>query len=289
MTTAAANDVPEGVHRRGPGWRASLRLRFGVREGATRLVERVHDGPLIVQRPFFPEGKRRCHAYIVHPPGGIVGGDTLDLRVDVADGAEALLTTPGATKVYRNDGRAPTIRQHLTVGDGSTLEWLPQEVIAFDGCDARIATRVILEARAIYLGWDVLCLGRPAAGEAYRHGRLDQHLVIQREDRLLLDERLSLDGDGAALGAPWGLGRRTTLANLVAVAPGEVSPQLVSAVRAVLPGSELASATRVSGALVVRVLGDSAREAHALLREVWQVARPALLGCQPVSPRIWAT
>jgi urease accessory protein len=264
-------------------------LRFGVRQGRTRLVERVHDGPLVVQRPFYPEADGRCHVYIVHPPGGIVGGDELALRVDVTEGGQALLTTPSATKLYRNDGRTPALTQHFTVSDGSTLEWLPQELIAFDGSDARIETRIILEEHATYLGWDVLCLGRPAAGEAYRRGRLSQHLQIRREDRLLLDERLSFDAGGPVLGAPWGLGHRTTLANLVAVVPGEVSSQLLAEVRAALAGSDQAAATRVSGALVVRVLCDNALEAHAVLRAVWQVARPALIGSPTVPPRIWAT
>jgi urease accessory protein len=290
MTTAIPTPEETGTTPdHGPGWRADLRLRFGVREGRTRIIERVHDGPLVVQRPYYPEVGGRCHAYIVHPPGGIVGGDELTLRVDVTEGGQALLTTPSATRLYRNDGRTPSISQHLTVSDGSTLEWLPQELIAFDGSDARIETRVILEERATYLGWDILCLGRPAAGERYRRGRLRQRLQVRREDHSLLDELLTLEADGPVLGAPWGLGRRSTLANLVAVAPGEVSAQQLASVRAALPGTGQAAATRVSGALVVRVLSDSAREAHAVLQAAWQVARPMLIGSPPVAPRIWAT
>jgi urease accessory protein len=219
----------------------------------------------------------------------VVGGDELTLRVDVTDGAQALLTTPAATKLYRNHGRTASLTQQFTITDSSILEWLPQETIAFDGSDACLATRVILGDRASYVGWDILCLGRPAAGEAYECGSLSQHLEIRREERLLLNERLAIDAAGPGLKEPWGLSGHVTLASLVAVTPGEVTPALVHAIRAVLPDSVLAGATRVSGALVVRILCDSAREAHGLLRAAWWVARPALLGCPPVAPRIWAT
>jgi urease accessory protein len=287
--TASTRDRPAAGPDLRPGWRASLRLRLGPRHGGTRILERVHEGPLLVQRPFYPEADGRCHAYIVHPPGGVVGGDRLAVRVDVTDGGQALLTTPSATRLYRDGGRSATVSQHLTVSDGSTLEWLPQETIAFDGSHARLATSVILEPEATYLGWDVLCLGRPASGEDYALGDMSQRLEIRREGRLLIDERLVIDAAGPELRAPWGLGRHTTLANLVAVVPGEVPVHLLASVRAILPASGLAAVTRVSGALVVRALCDSARDAHELLRAVWQVTRPALIGREPVAPRIWTT
>jgi urease accessory protein len=289
MTVAAVtSDGTGAVPDHGPDWSASLRLRFGLRQGGTRLLERVHDGPLVVQRPSYPEADGRCHVSIVHRRGGIADGDEMAMRVDVTEGGQVLLTSPAATRLHGGAGRVPTLTHHLTVSAGSTLEWLPPGIIADDGSDARIATRVILEERARYLGWDVLSLGRAATDAISARGRLSQHLEIRREDRLLLDERLVLEAGGAVQGAPWGLGHRRTLARFVAVSAGEVSSELVADVRQVLPAG-LAAATRVSGALVVRALCENARDAHTLLRSVWQVTRPALLGCPPVAPRFWAT
>ena len=96
------------------GWRAHLRLGFthdGVR---TVISERVHEGPLYVQRPFYPEGDL-CHAYILHPPAGMVGGDRLETDVRVGTGASALITTPASAKVYRSAGPTAEIHQNLTV------------------------------------------------------------------------------------------------------------------------------------------------------------------------------
>jgi urease accessory protein len=109
------------------GWHASLRLRFADDAGTTRLTERVHVGPLRVQKALYPEGPRACQVIIVHPPGGIAGGDSLalDLRLDAQ--TEVLATSPGAAKWYRANGRVSRQDVRLRVDAGAALEWLPQE------------------------------------------------------------------------------------------------------------------------------------------------------------------
>ena len=143
-------------------WQAELHLRFNAdipphssekraangdaaqaTHGRTRLVERRHKGPLVVQRPFWPEGDP-CHVYLVHPPGGVVGGDELRIDAQLDPGAHALITTPAATKFYRCEGRISSQAQELRAA-GATLEWLPQENIFYRGADARTATRVHID------------------------------------------------------------------------------------------------------------------------------------------------
>jgi len=116
------------------GWQASLELAFAAdTSGATRLDRRAHRGPFLVQRPFFPEGREVCHVYLLHPPGGLVGGDELRLDLRVGEGARALVTTPAAGKAYRTLGPVSRQTQALSVADGAALEWLPQETIVYDG------------------------------------------------------------------------------------------------------------------------------------------------------------
>src|SRR5258708_36738420 len=107
-------------------WKAELGLSFGLSAKKSYLAEKSSDGPLVVQKALYPEGPQVCQAIVVHPPGGIAGGDRLALSIDVLPHAHAQLTTPGATKWYRTLG-APA-RQTLAarVSDGATLEGLAQ-------------------------------------------------------------------------------------------------------------------------------------------------------------------
>jgi urease accessory protein len=267
------------------GWQAELRLRFGVRAGfpGTVLLERRHRGPLVVQRPFHPEGDP-CHVYVVHPPGGVVGGDELALHARVDAGAHALITTPAATKFYRCDGRRSSQVQELHACD-ATLEWLPQENIYYRGADVRTATRVRLDGRARFIGWEIACLGLPARGEKFDAGRLALDLELWR-DRPLFIDRLRLAGEGAARDAAWGLAGQEAVGTLLAT---PASAADLDAVRALLEGWTFAAVSLVDGVLVLRALAPQAAPIRELFVAAWRVLRPAIIGRPAHAPRIWNT
>jgi urease accessory protein len=251
-----------------------------------------------VQRPFFPEGSDVCHVYVLHPPGGIVGGDRLHVTVEVDVGAHALLTTPAATKAYRAAGRPATLVNELRVAAGAVLEWLPQETILYDGSDIALATRVDLDAGAAFLGLDLLCFGLPARHEVgdggFARGRCKQAFEIRRAGEPLAIERGRFDGDAPVHGAAWGLAGAPVMGTLLAVGPDarDVAP-LLDAIRALaeaLPKGELGAATVLKGDVVAcRYVGASVERGGAFLRAAWAAARRALIGRDATPPRIWAT
>ena len=271
------------------GWSANLSLGFSARGARTVLTHRRHDGPLQVQRPFYPPGERACHVYILHPPGGVVGGDSLAIRAQVELGAHALLTTPAAGKLYRSDGASAQLSQELRVAENAWLEWLPQETIAFDGARAVSETRVALTGTAGFIGWEILCLGRPAAGEVYARGTFTQRFKIWRDGTPLWWERNALTGGAPVLHAPWGLAGRSVVATLVAVgrAPGAL-PALRELLNAEHDDGEFA-VSQLRDVLVCRYLGNSAEQARAGFIAAWRLLRPALWGIEASPPRIWST
>lgn len=261
-------------------WRADLRLGFAFHEGRSALAEKRFDGPLVVQKPLYPEGDAVCHAIVVHPPGGIAGGDELSLSVAAGPSSHALLTTPGAGKWYRSAG--PWARQALSFAVDGTLEWLPRETIFFDGARAELRTRIELGAAARYIGWEVLCLGRTGSGERFGRGELRVSTDVSRQGKLLWTERARVHGGGSLLHSPAGLAGRTVCGTLVATLE-DVEKGLVSGCR------EIAATTVLPGVLLARYLGDSSEEAMNAFIRLWTLLRPAVAGRAAVMPRIWST
>ncbi|WP_449432759.1 urease accessory protein UreD [Pseudomonas putida] len=263
------------------GWSANLQLRFIERDGVTRLGARRHFGPLLVQRPFYPEGAP-CHVYVLHPPGGIVAGDRLELDIHLEPGSHALLTMPGASKFYRSIGPTARLTQRFHLQAGSTLEWLPQDSILFSGARASLDSRFTLEPGARLLAWETLCLGRPVMGERFDQGALDSRLRIVLPEDVGLHERLRIEG--GQLGK---LGGHPLLATFCA-APADQT--LLESVRQLLeelrnPGG----ATLLGPLLVIRLLDHDNQHLQQTLQRLWHMLRPAVLGLAACPPRIWAT
>lgn len=267
------------------GWQAQLDLEFSCRGHKTVLSHRSQRGPLSVQRAFYPEGDV-CHLYVLHPPGGVVGGDTLTINTQVQKEAHSLLTTPGATKFYRSQGKTAHQQQNLHIEELATLEWLPQENIYFPGAQARMSTRIELAAGARFIGWETHCLGLPANNEIFSSGQLDLDLSLFKENRPVLLERMQITAD--RLRAPTGLRGNAVMATLIAC---PADNEMLDSIRTILPqGYEpIIAATLIEDCLLVRYLGHSTAECRKLYSQIWNELRPAILERKACPPRIWAT
>ena len=274
------------------GWHAHLKLGFTRSGKRTVLTERTHSGPLRIQKPLYPEGDEVCHAIIVHPPGGIAGGDSLDINIALAPYTHGLITTPGATKWYKaKDKTDATQTIHIHLATNATLEWLPQEAIIFNAAQAASGTVITLHEKALYFGWEVLCFGRAASGETFDTGRYRQRMTITRGRRLLWNERGTLDAGGRLMISPIGLAGHSVAGTLLA-AGRDIPQSLLDTARATLAnhaGAPRIALTRLPHVLAARYLGDSSEEAKELFVRIWSVLRPALTGRAAAVPRLWAT
>lgn len=284
----------------GAGWSARLNLRFEPREvnGATRtlMTERDHFGPLRILKPLYPEGDDICHAVIVHPPGGIVAGDSLavDLRVD--SGAHALATTPGAQKWYRSTGAAASAITRLHVADDARLEWMPQETMVFDGARARQMLEITLAPNARFFGWEMLCLGRTTRGERFATGEFRQSIRLVRADggAPLWRESMLLIGNDPLMSSPLGFRGLPVAATAWIVLPddesGLASADVLAAVRAELGDAPLAAASSPeTGLIVIKAMGDAPEAVRNLLIGVWKKIRLHVFAREAILPRIWST
>lgn len=287
MAAVAINTGDAPARTVGEGWLGWLSLDYQVRGGRTVLTRRRHEGPLLVQRSFHPEGPV-CHNYIIHPPGGLAGGDRLSLDVRIGPGGHALLTTPAAAKFYRTERAAAVQEQTFDVEDGAALEFLPMESILHGRSDTVLRNRFRLASDARLCTWDILCLGRPGSGDHFEGARCRQELVVERAGAPLLHECLNLAHGDPLLDRPWGLDGHPVIATLVAApASGGLEARLREAL--VVPERVRLGVTRMNDVLVLRCLAPGAEIARGVLEQAWRELREPVLSRPPSPPRIWKT
>lgn len=274
-------------------WHAFLRLKFAKTARGVRLVEKAHFGPLYIQKPFYPEGLETPHAYILHPPGGLVSGDTLDVRIDVEKDAHALCTTPGAGRMYkaRNDLSPQKQSTKLNVAEGGVIEWLPLEAILFPSAHAVIENEIRLQEKSHCIFWDVVSLGLPANKEAFSVGSFNQSVKLYRNNRLILQERFLInDATRFLLNEHAGL-QGNVIQGVMLAGPlkdGEV--ELIEKLRAIADDAdELAGVSMVSSFIVIRALGACSEKMRNFFTKCWQEVRPVILNKEACPPRIWKT
>lgn len=290
------NPLPLAQNTLEPGWKARLDMVLAKKDGKTVLEHVSHEGPLRIQRPFYPEGEAVCHLYLLHPPGGMVTGDALNVCVALESGAHALVTTPSAGKIYRADASLRKQRQQveLRLQSEAVLEWLPQEAIIFNGARGEVSTVLELAPDAQALLWDVVCLGRPASGEVFSAGHLVQKLLLRRGDKTIYRERNFFAGGGALLSQPWGMNGQPVSGTCIAtcVLEESVLVELREELSSLVCEGVMA-VSQVDQCLLARYLGPSAEECRKGFDQVRTVVRP-LLGkntntSESSRPRIWNT
>ena len=274
-------------------WQASLSLDYRLQEGRSIAAFR-HEGPLRILQSLYPQGQAICHNVLVHPPGGLVGGDTLDIQVKVGPGAHGLITTPGATRFYRSMGELALQRTSLVLEPGARLEWLPMEALCYSGCLAENRLQMRLAPGAELIGWDVTALGLPQAGQPFVAGQLRQHLALEG---LWLERALLKASDTTLMDSPLALAGRRCIGTVFLLSGSAMArdrrEHLLDLARSTIAEHALAASAGVTApneqVLALRVLAPLVEPAMDLMRRIWQVWRRGAWDLEAQAPRIWST
>lgn len=274
-------------------WEARLNLDFKISKGRSYLAKNLHFGPLVLQKTLHPEGETVCHGVVIHPPGGVAGGDELMLQVEVNKSAHALLTTPGAGKWYKANGHRAKQNLQFNVHEDAKFEWLPQENILFDGAQVEFSAIANLAANAKYAAWEILCFGRQAQSEQWETGSMLQQLHIRREGKLIWNECAALIPTNRTFKSIVGLHGNVVSASFI-VAAGAVPKKVLNACQAIKPKQLLDvdakyGVTALPEVFAARYVGQSSQCAREYFENIWHLLRPWYAGREAVRPRIWNT
>jgi urease accessory protein len=287
------------------GWRASLELEYGERQGKTIPLLRRHEGPLRVQKGYYAEAPTAplpWHQYIVHPPGGIAAGDQLTIRVHAQEHSHVLITTPGAAKWYRGDEASTPANQRVSLtASNAVLEWLPLETIFFSGASAQSAISIACDAQSSVIAADVTCFGRPASNETFDRGSIRLSMQLEVEGERVFFEQSHLVGGSGQFSSLTGLAQFPVMGQLIATSPRFHADDLAACRDRLMTLPEPLRNTLQFGAtaplfpsgkgsfIILRCRATQTSHAWQCLRTAWAVLRQRWLGLAVVEPRIWST
>ena len=303
----------------GGGWQAKLNFSVDIRPfgSGTRstLSNSEHIGPLRLQKPLWPEGPHPVHLLLLHPPGGLAGGDQLQLRAKIEPGAQCLVTTPGAGKFYMADVPSE-FHVRLDVEEAG-LEWLPQETILQDGAQARSTFEFNLSQHARVIASEILVLGRRDFGESFSRGEFKQRISIRRDGKLIfndsnlwrpafLDHSVSMAKHHvsalfwAARHEAWHEDEVASLELLLdsVIQAKQIKNTLEKSLESGIektpentPANHLFCGVSqvVPGLLLIRAIGSSVEAIRYLTHQAWAHLRPQIFERQASLPRIWNT
>jgi urease accessory protein len=250
----------------------------------TALTRAAAESPLRVLNP--GNAGTSAWVYLATYGGGLVGGDALDVTIDVCAGATALVATQASTKVYRS-GEGASQRLRVRAADGSLLVLLPDPVTAFSRSRYTQEQHVDLAENASIVLVDWLTAGRMASGERWQFDAYTSRTFVRRAGRLLLHDAVSLTPvDGSV---PGRMNRFNCVATAIVTGPA------VRAAAARLSGEMntaplvrradlLMSAAPLAGddGILLRLAGLSVEQVGGALRRFLNFV-PSLLGDDPWS------
>lgn len=268
-------------------WLGRVELSISVKNGKSVLTQCKHSGPFVVQRSFYPEEDEATpHIYLLHPSGGLVGGDRLILDVQLKSNSSALLTSPSVSKFYSTNGFYAIQKNIFKLENNSILEWVPQGIIFFPKSKAIIDTTFILESNARVIFFEMLCFDSVIINDDSIPEDINIFLNINLPRSVGLRERLRVSASDYTIK----LGGFKISALLFAIPSNE---QMLCQVRKLiskkLAGSKLqiGGATLLGELLIVRLLGNDNQSLSKLMYCIWSVIRPVIVGKKIFMPRVW--
>jgi len=260
-------------------------------EGEGRVTIKARDGLSVLDTLYqYGCGKIRIpkaygnwlEAVLINTSGGLTGGDRMTWSATAAANTHLAITTQACERIYRSTGGAARVATTLSVETGARLDWLPQETIVFDGSELERTIDVDMARDAIFLGLEVVILGREAHGEDAVSAMISDRWRVRRDGELIHAEAARLDAHDMPARANSALlhGARA-YGTLCYIAKD--AERRVEHLKALIADHPTAGVSRIGEKIVLRATGRSGYH----LRKIIMPAIAALSGAGAV-PKLWS-
>jgi len=270
-------------------WHGKIKLNYQFNQHKTELLSSFTQSPFKIQQSFYPEGEAICHNIILHTAGGVVGGDILDQEIILNDHSQSLITTPAANKIYRSNGKIAQQNINIRLENQTILEYLPQEMIVFNGAKYHQSNIINLHQDSTFLMWEIIRFGRTARGEIFNQGYWQSNLEIWQESTPILIDHICLQGEDDLFHSLTGLNDQPLAATLTYIGNFQKAETLTKISQ--LCQNSLtygqAGVTELIKGLNCRYLGHSTTEVRAFFFKIWQILRLQYLGKNAIKLRVW--
>lgn len=286
-------------------WQASIRLEFKKAQDRTLMVRNLHYGPLLVQKPFYPE--KACHVYLLHPPGGVASCDHLTVEATAHENSQVLITTPGATKFYKGENEKSVFEQIFYIENKASLEYLPAQNIFYKGTHTKVKTTFYLNDNSRFAFRDVSKCGMKDEDRPFDDSSLFNTvtIVVNGKEKLIETSFINGQDDLEALSGNYGCVYtgtyitskvcEATLEQIRAVLDGYITREHhleTQSTGSSCPENNIlffASAGVVDNFTVVRFLSSKNEAIEKAIVQIWKLTRKETIGLEPCPPRIWST
>jgi len=270
-------------------WAGTLSLDIAAKAGQSRAARQYHDGALRILRPHYLDESGQVCYVVINPGGAYLGGDKYLIEIDVAGGADLLLTTQSATKIYRTPGSRAESHTSIRLGPGARLEYLPDPLIAYREASYTQVTAVDMDPTASLVMAEVVTPGWSPDGKLFRYDEIRLRNEISINGTLtVLDNLLIRPGTGSPVESMGAMEQFTHLGSLL-VMDARVDAALVQAVHERLapidPGGELGLTLLDGPGFALRALSNSTEPLNAVIGAAVDLLRALWTGQEPLNLR----
>lgn len=260
-------------------WTGTLSLDLENRNGRTVAKRTYFQGAYKVMRPIYHDSSGQVCYYILNPGGGYLDGDRYRMKISVDEGAEVILTTQSATKIYKTPKSLAYQETEISLKKDSLLEYLPDPLIAYQNAHYKQKNVIHMETGATFIYTDILTPGWSPDGEKFSYDTVQLLTEIYLDGKLGVYDHIKLTPGKQSISGLGFMEGYTHLGSMLVVSE-RVSNSLLDELYEIIEQERVdfklgISKLPVSG-FSIRILANSTQliervfaECHRIIKQSW--------------------